>query len=310
MARLASTSLVIALLAATAAAFALTEGLKLTPSPILGTRVAPKVFSPVCDCSTGRVTISFRVRDADRLTVRIVAGTTVVRTLAVRQAVRPGARIAFRWNGLDDGGAIVPDRSYKARIHFANGRRTIELPNEIRVDTKPPSIVSTSLSTRVISPDGDRRGDAVGVRFRLDEDGRGILLVNGKRRVVTKFARSGDSATWYGIVRGKPVRPGRYALSLRARDPAGNIGEPARLPGLVVRYVALGRDQVEVVAGRLFAVRVSADATVSWLLGGRTGTAKPGTLRLRAPARSGTYTLYVLVGTHAASATVVVRAAP
>ena len=220
MARLASTSLVIALLAATAAAFGLTEGLKLTPSPILGTRVAPKAFSPVCECTTDRVSISFRVRNADRLTVRIVDGTTVVRTLVVQQLVRPGSRIAFRWNGLDDGGAIVPDRTYKARVHFQNGRRTIELPNEIRVDTKPPSIVSASLSTRVISPDRDRRADGVVVRYRLDEDGKGILLVNGKRRVVTKFARAGDSATWYGIVKGKPVRPGSYTLTLRARDPA------------------------------------------------------------------------------------------
>ena len=43
---------------------------------------------------------------------------------------------------------------------------------------------------------------------------------------------------------------------------------------------------------------------------GRNGTAKPGTLRLRAPARPGRYTLYVLVGSHAVRATVVVRGAP
>lgn len=310
MARLASTSLVIALLAATAAAFGLTEGLKLTPSPILGTRVAPKAFSPVCECTTDRVSISFRVRNADRLTVRIVDGTTVVRTLVVQQLVRPGSRIAFRWNGLDDGGAIVPDRTYKARVHFQNGRRTIELPNEIKVDTRPPGILSASLSTRVISPDGDHRGDKVVVRYRLDEDGRGILLVNGKRRVVTKFARAGDSAVWFGIVKRKPVRSGEYELALRARDPAGNIGEPLRLPGLVVRYVTLGRDLIDAVAGRRFAVRLSADAAGTWLLDGRNGTAKPGTLRLRAPARPGSYTLYVLVGSHAARATVVVRAVP
>lgn len=300
----------IALLAATAAAFALTEGLKLTPSPILGTLVAPKVFSPVCDCTTGRVSISFRVRVADRLTVRIVAGTTVVRTLAVRQSVRPGTRIELRWNGLDDGGAIVPDRSYKARVHFANGHRTIELPNEIRVDTQPPSIVSASVSTRVISPDGDHRRDKVVVRYRLDEDAHGILLVNGKRRGFSLYARESDALTWYGIVNRKPVQKGQYALALRARDPAGNIGEPAYLPGLVVRYVALGRDRIEAVAGRRFAVRVSADATVTWRLNGRTGTAKPGTLRLRAPARPGSYTLYVLAGSHGARATVVVKAAP
>jgi hypothetical protein len=34
----------------------------------------------------------------------------------------------------------------------------------------------------VISPDGDRRSDKLTVRYRLSEDGRGVLFVNGKRR--------------------------------------------------------------------------------------------------------------------------------
>ena len=42
-------------------AFVYTEKLKLTPSPILGTRV-DKVFSPVCECETDTATISFRLR--------------------------------------------------------------------------------------------------------------------------------------------------------------------------------------------------------------------------------------------------------
>ena len=71
MARLASTVLVVALLAATATAFALTEGLKLEPSPILGTRV-DKVFSPVCRCESARARISFRLREADRLDIALV----------------------------------------------------------------------------------------------------------------------------------------------------------------------------------------------------------------------------------------------
>ena len=52
MARIASTVLVVALLAATAAAFALTQGLKNQPAGIFGTKVERGVFSPVCDCDS------------------------------------------------------------------------------------------------------------------------------------------------------------------------------------------------------------------------------------------------------------------
>ena len=52
MARIASTVLVVALLAATAAAFALTQGLKNQPAGIFGTKVERGVFSPVCGCDS------------------------------------------------------------------------------------------------------------------------------------------------------------------------------------------------------------------------------------------------------------------
>ena len=49
MPRVLSTLLVVSLLGGTAAAFAVTQGLKIEPSPILAPRI-DKVFSPVCDC--------------------------------------------------------------------------------------------------------------------------------------------------------------------------------------------------------------------------------------------------------------------
>ena len=71
MARLLSTLLVLGLLGGTAAAFAVTEHLKLVRSPILSTQVDNKVFSPVCRCSTEKARIHFRLRQADRVTLSI-----------------------------------------------------------------------------------------------------------------------------------------------------------------------------------------------------------------------------------------------
>src|SRR5439155_23276840 len=82
LARLAPILLVLALLSATATAFVVTEGLKLTPSPIRSTEVDNKTFSPVCRCPTSVARIRFRLRKADRMTLAIVDGEgRVVRTL-------------------------------------------------------------------------------------------------------------------------------------------------------------------------------------------------------------------------------------
>jgi hypothetical protein len=307
VARIASTVLVVALLAATAAAFVLTQGLKSQPSPIRGTNV-DDVFSPVCACDTETAAISFRLREADRLDVAIVdGGDEVVRTLE-RGRRYPAGPVQFRWDGRDDAGDVLPEGSYKPRIHLREERQTIVLPNPIRVDVTPPTISSAEARPPVISPDGDRRRDTLSVRYRIDEEARGLLYVDGIKRVETRFPRETDSLRWYGRVDGRPVERGTYSLALRARDPAGNVGDPFRFPPLVVRYVALGRDRITVGAGARFAVRVSADArTVRWTLGRRSGVAVPGTLRLRAPLQKGRFTLTVVANGHAARAAVLVR---
>ena len=68
MARLLSTAFCVALLGATAGAFALSEGAKTELVP-LSRPQADSVFSPNCGCPTGAARIDFRLRRSDRLTV-------------------------------------------------------------------------------------------------------------------------------------------------------------------------------------------------------------------------------------------------
>ena len=296
----------VALLAATAAAFVLTQGLKSQPSPIRGTQV-DDVFSPVCACDTETAEIAFRLREADRVDVEIVDGDRVVRTIEDGRSY-PRGRVSVEWDGRDDAGEVLPEGDYQPRVRLAEAHQTITLPNPIRIDVTPPAIASAVAGPLVISPDGDRRRDSVAVRYRIDEPAKGLLYVDGIKRVETRFPREADSLRWYGRIDGEPVEQGTYALALRARDPAGNVGNVVRFPALVVRFVALGRDQIDAVAGRRFAVRVSSDARrVRWTLGRRSGVAAPGTLRIRAPLQKGRYTLTVTANGHAARAAVFVR---
>ncbi|HEX4931196.1 MAG TPA: FlgD immunoglobulin-like domain containing protein, partial [Gaiellaceae bacterium] len=307
MARIASTVLVVALLAATAAAFALTQGLKNQPVGIFGTKVPRTVFSPVCACTTDKATVTFKLREADRLDVAFVDGSDrVVRTIERDRRYAKGP-VEIEWDGRDDDGLLLPEGEYKPRIHLRGDRTTYTLPNPIRIDVTPPRLESFALRPKLLSPDGDGRGDRVTFRYRLSEPGRGLLFVDGKRRVRKLFARPEDSIVWNGKVGGRALPPGIHDARLAAVDPAGNVSLRTRPIPVVIRYVALGRKRITVTVGARFALRVSSDARrVTWSLGGRSGLARPGTLRLRAPLQKGRFTLTVSANGHSARAAVFV----
>jgi hypothetical protein len=196
-------------------------------------------------------------------------------------------------------------------VHLREAKFTTVLPNPIRIDVTPPVVLALDVDPRVFSPDGDGRADGIRATYRLSEDARGQLFVNGERRVLTKFARPEGRLDWFGKVEGEALPVGRYRVAVGARDPAGNVSERTPPVPVRIRYVALGRERVEVAAGASFAIRVSADArTVRWRLGARSGTAAPGTLRLRAPAQRGRFTLTVTANGRSVRAAVLVRERP
>ncbi len=310
MARLPQTLIVVALLGATAAAFAVTERLKLERSPITGTQV-DRVFSPVCECARDVAVISFVLRRPDSVTVEILdSNRTPIRTI-VRDREEQRGRVSYVWDGRDDAERVVAEGVYRPRVLLERNGRTIVLPNPIRIDTTAPTIRLVSLRPRVFSPDGDGRRDRVTARYEITEPARAMMLVDGRRRVLEKFLATSGQLTWFGLVAGRPVPPGTYEIRLRAFDRAGNRSARTRAIDVRVRYVELARDLIEVVAGRRFSVRVSTDALrYRWLFAGRRGTETRRVLVLQAPAEPGEYTLYVTAGGFADRADVVVAEAP
>jgi hypothetical protein len=307
VARLPQLLFVVALLGATAAAFAFTERLKLERSPITGTRVTPREFSPVCECTSDVVVISFVLRRPATITVRVLdADNDTVRTL-VRDRDEPSGRVSYTWDGRDNAERVVPEGRYHPLVELEEHGRTINVPTQIRVDTTAPRIRFGRVFPRVFSPDGDGSRDRLSVEFAVDEPSRPALLVDGMQRVVGKFTTEQGRLVWHG--NGTTVRPGVYELRLRARDKAGNRGSTRRVVPVLVRFVTLSRERIEVEAGRRFRVRVSKDAaSYRWLFAGERGTGRTSVLRLRAPEAPGAYRLYVIVGGHADSAEVIVTA--
>jgi hypothetical protein len=295
------TLLVLVLLAATAAAFVVTEDLKLEPDPLALPRVDP-TFSPVCRCGQQAARIAFRLRRPDKLTLTIAdEDGQVVRTLLNEAEFRPGNH-QFGWDGRDQNGQIVPEGRYRPRVELDKLDRVIEFSKQIAVDTTPPSARVLNVSRRIVSPDGDGRGDAIRIRYRLTEPSHALLLVNG-RRVWRTALRTEGVIPW----RPGRLRPGLERLQVVALDAAGNraAGRPFYVR---VRYLEVSPSRLRVRPRRLITVRVSTDyPRYTWRIGRRQGSARVHTLRVRAPATPGRYALRVEAGGRRETTSVLVR---
>jgi len=296
--------IVLALLGATAAAFAVTERLKLERSPITGTQV-DRVFSPVCECARDVSVVSFILRRPETVTVDILDRSGRSIRTVVRNRRESAGRVSYTWDGRDNADRVVPEGVYRPRVRLRRNGRTIVLPNPIRVDTAAPRITLIRVFPRVFSPDGDGQSDRVTATYRIDERARALMLVDGRQRVQSKFRRLEGKLVWFGHVNGRTVAPGTYEIRLRAVDRAGNRSMRTRAVAVRLRFVELSRDRIEVAADKRFSVRVRTDAeTYRWLFARRRGVGRRQILVLRAPETPGAYALYVTVGGRAARAAV------
>jgi hypothetical protein len=308
--RLLTSAALVALLVATAAAFAITERLKLTKSAIYGTEVTT-TFSPKCGCTRTRAaTVRVLLRRADTMDVEIDdAHGHEVALLAGGAPYRRG-EAKFRWTGETDAGHLAPDGIYRVRIHLDRQHQTYILPNKIRLDTTPPKAVEVTQNRDVFSPDGDKQADYVRFTYALTKPAHVLLYLGGRRVLKTHFYPQRGKVSFYGIAHNRLLRPGHYTLEVGAIDLAGNITPPADRVRVHVklRYIVLASRHLVARAGKKFEIGVSTDAIrYRWTLGKRSGRNGGGVLRLRAPQKPGRYMLTVSERGHHDRARVVVK---
>jgi hypothetical protein len=212
--RLAVTVLVLALLAATTTAFALTEVLKLERTPIVRPRFNV-AFSPGCGCPHDTARLPIRLKKPETIDATIVdSDGDSLRTIIQAQR-EPKGRLVLKWDGKDDSGTIVPDGTYKVRVSFEGSDRSILVPNPIRVDTESPDAELVSLEPRVVKPK-----ETVEVVVDSNERARLLLYADGTLVARGKLGDEGSiTLVWRGAAQ---LTPGMHVLRLDARDRAGN----------------------------------------------------------------------------------------
>jgi FlgD Ig-like domain len=311
--RLAPLLLVLAVLVASGASFAISEGLKVQRAAVTAVRIPVRIFSPVCRCPSERVGIGFRLTRSDRLNLTMVdADGRLVRTLVRKRLFSRGAH-HFTWNGRDDDGVVVVEGKYRPRVRLLRTDKTIVLPNPITVDVTPPRIRVVSVRPRVISPDGDGRSDVVRVRYQIGEHAHALLFVAGRQAARTKFQRRRDNVNWYGSLAGRRLPPGTYRLQLAAVDLAGNGSKRVAAGTVRIRYLELATHAYRLRPHAPIAVRVSSDAKILHYVLRRgvsvvaSGSWRGRGLTLHAPRKPGRYVLVIRTVDHSARATVIVR---
>jgi hypothetical protein len=303
--KLLPTVLVLVLLGATAAAFTVTQRLKLEDSPILGVQL-DQLVSPVCKvCNkpeAQEALIRFRLRKEDDVRIDIVDPSgSIVRDGLVIGHYEPQS-LRFSWDGRDNRGRVVADGLYRVRVKLDGVGRTLEFPQEIRVDATVPTVEEIRVEPVVFSPDGDGRSDLVNVFYRFSEGAFPVLYVDGKRSGPGFRKRPTGVMQWYALRGRRGLPPGEHRLALAAQDPVGNLSPSTREFTVRIRYVELRRQRYRTRPGSRLRVRVSTDAlSVRYRLAGR-GRVVEGRVRrrravrafmLRVPRRPGRYLLTV-----------------
>ena len=317
MQRVLTSVTLLGLLVATAAAFAITEHLKLEKSPIFGTSIftsrpgAPVVFSPACGpaCPTRTAKVRLKLRHTGRVTVTIVdSDFHKVATIAPNVLAHARSPQHFVWDGRTATGAVAPDGVYYPWVHLP--RRTFKFTNKITLDTVPPQVLSpVGVNQKLVLFAG--RGRSVAIRYTFSKNAHAVVFLDGRPVVVGRRTRPSSKIKWGGKVDQRPLSAGTYVLSIGAQDLAGNQTPAGKRKHVtvVLRYIALTPGLTKVKAGRPFKVHVETAARrYTWRLGKRHGERRGRTLRLRAPTTPGTYRLVVAENGHATTAVVRVRA--
>ena len=218
----------------------------------MGTKVTP-LFSPSgVGAQDRRHDLPPADEGADRGVDPGQQGATACALLQAPRTFKRGTQLDLVWDGFTDSGIVVPDGVYMPVVKLAplapHDRAAERDParHEAAGDHRAPPAVPDPLARRRRTPrlvHASPTGSASAAHA--------ILAVRGTQVEFTRSQKQVGELHWTGKLGKppKPVRPGRYLLTVAARDEAGNQSKAFPFAIAQVRYITLARDRVVVRPG-------------------------------------------------------------
>jgi hypothetical protein len=250
-----------ALVAATVAAFFVTQHLKSTTPVLTGNPYPnPSAISPGqtgCGGQFTRTSLSFYLlHRADDVSVYVVDQSgSIVRTVASGRHMRRGVRHPdgdYSWNGREDSGRLAPDGDYHFRIVLIHQNRSITVKTPITIKTVAPHPMVVRVTVAATAPALLPAPAGARIDYTGDQGHVATVLVYrsgfSRPQLVATFPSKHSPATWDGRIHGAPAPAGTYLIGLSVTDRACNTGRfPPQIPptpgssahtGVTVRYLA------------------------------------------------------------------------
>jgi hypothetical protein len=258
-----------ALVVATFAAFLVAQRLKSEPS-VVQRVMGARVFSPNRDSRFDRMRISFTLSESDDVRATVVDEEgEVVATVEEDLHVARWRQQRVTWDGRTDEGRRAPDGRYRVRLTLERQGLSVTLRRTVRLDTRPPRPRVVDVGPEdAPGPELLPRRDGAPAQIRFDAPGSRVELEvwrtdRGPRKVRTLEPQPDGTATWDGRNDARRrLAPGTFAVVVRCRDRAGNIGSNAprpfrlrrglRIPGragITIRYLGVQPPLVPVRGG-------------------------------------------------------------
>ncbi|MFP4384180.1 MAG: FlgD immunoglobulin-like domain containing protein [Spirochaetia bacterium] len=135
------------------------------------------------------------------------------------------------WDGTDNAGNTVSDGIYSYRVSSEDkaGNKTVELIQNIQVDTKPTP-VNVTVSTGFFSPNGDGNKDSIEFKPVLEQSegikSWNLTVVDSAERDTAEFSGTGAvpaSIEWDGRGKDRKAGEGEYQARLKVEYQKGNV---------------------------------------------------------------------------------------
>lgn len=198
------------------------------PPAISNLALTPNPFNP----GNGNAAINFKITKNADITVKIMKGTTAVKTIVLPK--QPAGDVSVPWNGTDTNNVPQGDAAYTVQVTAASTlvpAFATTVSSAFSIEASAPSITALSLTPAPFK----LYAGSLSIRYTLSENAVvyvNVYTTNGTlvRKLATGQAKLAglNSLVWDGKDdQGNVVPDGTYTVKITAMDSAGNTGEAA-----------------------------------------------------------------------------------